>query len=213
MFRKKTPGTFDPRDTKRARALAIEKAVLPKAARMFALADDLQSAVMGVAQYWDDEANDAVHHHLFYSAERDPDWQRHFVSVAAPLLEEDEELLDAWRMAYGFPTLEEEASTIPLERQSIISELVHAREGWNVARLSWDANGWAIPLFAAFCEEGANQDMVPRQAFTPYAVLRREDDEISVDVVGTMVRPWLDGVPPERGANSQLLDWVLGSER
>ena len=87
--------------------------------------------------------------------------------------------------------------------------MVHAAGFWPRAEARWGDNSWAIPLFAAFCEEGAHQDMVPLQAFTPYAVFRR-GDPISVEVVGRALRPWLDGVVPEGASGAaRVLDALV----
>ncbi|VEP16960.1 conserved hypothetical protein [Hyella patelloides LEGE 07179] len=55
-----------------------------------------------------------------------------------------------------------------------------------------------IPAFAAFCKEGSHQCMSTSEAYTPYAILTRTDNSIAVEIVGKMLRPWLDGVRPER---------------
>jgi hypothetical protein len=50
-----------------------------------------------------------------------------------------------------------------------------------------------IPLFAAYCREGATQDDEPRDSFSVYAVFRRTDLGVHTEVVGVQRRPWLDG--------------------
>ncbi len=62
--------------------------------------------------------------------------------------------------------------------------------------IPWDNNYDAIPLFAAFCKEGAHQEMDETEAFTPYAFFRRGPLGVEVEIVGPMLRPWLDGVDP-----------------
>lgn len=39
--------------------------------------------------------------------------------------------------------------------------------------------------------------MSAREAYTPYAILRRRADDIEVEIVGEMLRPQLDGIKPE----------------
>ncbi|MBD3562195.1 hypothetical protein H6S82_25605, partial [Planktothrix sp. FACHB-1355] len=63
--------------------------------------------------------------------------------------------------------------------------------------LYWNDNGIAIPAFAAFCKEGCHQDMEMAERYTPYAILRRNGDEVDIEIVGQMYRPWLDGIKPE----------------
>jgi hypothetical protein len=55
----------------------------------------------------------------------------------------------------------------------------------------------AIPAFAAYCKEGCHQYMNTFEAYTPYAILRRQEYGIEVEVVGKMLRPWLDGIKPD----------------
>ena len=35
------------------------------------------------------------------------------------------------------------------------------------------------------------------EAYSPYAILRRQGEEIEIEVIGEMVRPWLDGIKHE----------------
>jgi hypothetical protein len=61
----------------------------------------------------------------------------------------------------------------------------------------WSDNWGAIPAFAAYCREGAHQCMPIAEAYTPYAVLRRNGDDIAIEIIGQMLRPWLDGIQPQ----------------
>lgn len=54
-----------------------------------------------------------------------------------------------------------------------------------------------IPAFAAFCKEGSHQSMDYAEAYTPYALFTRTDTGINIEIVGKMLRPWLDGIRPE----------------
>ena len=56
-----------------------------------------------------------------------------------------------------------------------------------------------IPAFAAYAPEGAHQSMDYSEAYNPYAILYRKDNDVEVKIVGKMLRPWLDGIRPERG--------------
>jgi len=55
-----------------------------------------------------------------------------------------------------------------------------------------------IAAFGAFCASGANEDMDLNDAYRPYAVARRCDDGVTVDVIGGFVRAPAEllGVPP-----------------
>ncbi len=56
------------------RADAYQKHFLPHAAAVFAEHPSLSSVVLLVAQYWDDEADDAVHESMIYSTRPTPLW-------------------------------------------------------------------------------------------------------------------------------------------
>ncbi len=58
-------------------------------------------------------------------------------------------------------------------------------------------NDNAIPNFAAYFKEGCHQEMDYLEAYSPYAVFRRKEGDIEIEVVGNMLRPWLDGIRPE----------------
>ncbi|MBU8894050.1 hypothetical protein KRR26_00465 [Corallococcus sp. M34] len=127
----------------------------------------LRSAALLVAQYWNDEADDAVHHRLLFSELETPDTDAAFrdqendgVNFATP---PGEERWEAEAQRYVF---------------------------------SWPDNREAIPLFAAFTREDCHQDMTPLESFTPYAIFRRTGTGLAIEVVGQMLRPWLDGVRP-----------------
>ena len=50
----------------------------------------------------------------------------------------------------------------------------------------------ALPALAAFCPVGGDQNRDDN--FTPIAIFRRTPSGIEHAVVGTMLRPWLDGI-------------------
>jgi hypothetical protein len=45
--------------------------------------------------------------------------------------------------------------------------------------------------------EDCHQEMEEGEAYTPYAIMRRQNGDVAVEVVGVMTRPWLDGVVAE----------------
>lgn len=61
---------------------------------------------------------------------------------------------------------------------------------------AWDAEGAAIPLFAAFTKEGCDQHMQLHESYAPFAVFTRSGRSVEPRVIGTMMRPWLDGAAP-----------------
>jgi hypothetical protein len=154
------------------------------------------SVTLLVSQYWNDEADDAVHPHWAASCLYDIDLDAYAVEAygvdGALPASADVELLrvrnvpggtDPWdihaELAYGFTT--DAAGNHQTDRSSAVR---------------WDSNGKMIPLFAAYCTGGAYQDQSLLEAYRPYAVFRRDSDEVTVEVVGIARRPWLDGVPP-----------------
>jgi hypothetical protein len=162
------PKSLTPEETAKLREAWIRDGFVPTVASVFAKYPTLRSATMLVAQYWSDEAEDAVHYALVYSVLDTPD-------------------LDAARAA--------EHDADPVNHPP-------GFEPWDLPYVEvWDDNDESISLFAAFCTEGADQEMPWLEAYTPYAIFRRDGDAVRVEVVGTMIRPWLDGVTP-----TELLD-------
>jgi hypothetical protein len=162
------PKSMTPEETAKLREAWIRDGFVPTVASVFAKYPTLRSATMLVAQYWSDEAEDAVHYALVYSVLDTPD-------------------LDAARAA--------EHDADPVNHPP-------GFEAWDLPYVEvWDDNDESISLFAAFCTEGADQEMPWLEAYTPYAIFRRDGDAVRVEVVGTMIRPWLDGVTP-----TELLD-------
>jgi hypothetical protein len=130
----------------------------------------LQSALLLVAQYWDDEANDAVHCRLVLSTERVPDLTR--TSYAARN-----------------------------ERSGRFEPSKGSRANMSVSAyglIDWDDNGDSIALFAAFTKESCHQNMGPLEAYSPYALFTRNAGGLRAEIVGHKLRPWLDGIHPER---------------
>jgi hypothetical protein len=165
---------------KRAEVLAgVHRAVT----RVMDRHPELQSAAMLVAQYWSDEAEDAVHCDFVFSRLPEPD-------LAA--------FERAWQEGEG----EDAVNLPPGLSHHTLSGLAfgYDREAPPgappVNEYDWDSNDEAIPLFAAFTPEGAHQEMSPVEASATYALFRRGPGGIRADVVGRMLRPWLDGVEP-----------------
>ncbi len=129
----------------------------------------LQSVTLLVAQYWDDEAGDAVQGELIYSELDTPD-------------------LDAIR---ANPDIYFEADPVNLSGRSQWNVVA-----WESSPLrDWGSNDYCIPLFAALCEEGGHQDGDALEFFSPVAVYRRTGPAATaVEFVWEAKRPWLEGV-------------------
>lgn len=138
----------------------------------------LKSAALLVAQYWNDEASDAVHHRLIYSILDTPDLE----AAAKARMDYAEDPVNLPGISDDFGDLIDEVDYIKSDTEPYY----------------WNDNHEAIPAFAAFCKEGCHQEMDGIDAYSPYAILRRQGDDIEIEVVGKMLRPWLDGIKPER---------------
>lgn len=161
----------------------IKNAIMPLVEANFNKNPQLNSATMLVAQYWDDEASDAVHQRLIYSVLDTPNIE------AASIAQKDctEDVINLLNLSSEYGELEDEVCFIDVTE---IEDEDEADSYW------WPDNFHAIPAFAAFCKEDCHQGMDTFEAYTPYAIFRRRDDDIEIEVVGEMLRPWLDGIKP-----------------
>jgi hypothetical protein len=169
------PKQLTPEQAENGRSAFLDDKVIPLVQAAFERIPALHSAMFSVAQFWDDEADDAVHTDLMFSERSTP-------------------YLETWdegdEDSINLPTCATLLRTFVDQHRGLLDE------GEN------DAN---IPLFAAFTQEGVNRDEEKALVFSPYAVLRRTSASIDVQLVGTMHRPWLDGVQPigEGGVHEQ----------
>ncbi|MCO7223023.1 hypothetical protein [Pleionea sp. CnH1-48] len=168
-------------DEEQAQALRneiIEKGVMPYIKAVFERFPKFNSATLLVAQYWDDEADDAVHQEVIFSALNTPNLKSAFETYT----DENMEAKDSINSPEDLPsTVVDWGFDDGLERSL-----------WD----NWCDNGDAITAFAAFCKEGANQWQDIGEAYSPYAVFRRQGKDVEMVVIGEMIRPWLDGVQP-----------------
>jgi len=164
----------DPERANELRRTFLERDVRPAVEKTFARHPELRSASFMLAQYWDDEADDAVHFALIFSILTQPD----IAAASEGYWEED------------LVNLPRGVSHDGLDRETEL-------------RRVWPDNGDAIPAFAAFCEEGSDQEMTIYEAYVPYALFERHGEEVEVRFVGTMLRPWLDGVPPASSSDRE----------
>jgi hypothetical protein len=142
----------------------------------------MSSAAICVAQYWDDEADDAVHAEVIFSRFDTPDVAGALSEGWDPNLPEG----DGQRVVDGHWDL--------LMRRADGSR----RWGWDGGGddWAWDNNGCAISLFASYCNADGDQCAPAVDSFATWAVVRRAPDGLALHVVGDRVRPWLDGVRP-----------------
>jgi hypothetical protein len=132
--------------------------------KFFAREPKWNSVLMCVAQYWNDEANDAVHCELIASTRLTPTW--------AFDIDDDDEGRTPTNAA---PIEDARISTWNLEE--------------SVGNFPIDNNSTAVRPFQALCREGSSQESNYADAYLPAYVFRRDG---SVHFVGEIVRPWLD---------------------
>lgn len=180
----------------------IVASVAQEVAAVFKDFPEVQSAVLMVGQFWADEAIDAVHRAIAYSFAVNPD----FAAYRAEALRLNELLFDQSVDMDAFDD-EYESHDLWLEGRAATERL---GDRWSMDRRfefhdkyvrygDWDSNGSAIPLFSAYCEEGADQELPTGLSHAPYCVFRRGGNGgVEVEIVGVKVRPWLEGVAPQK---------------
>ena len=129
---------------------------------------EIVTVVACVAQYWDDEASDAVHLRLVVSKLTEPDLKRGLDRYG-----------DRNKDHGGDPNLPDGLSQ------------------WDVATWErtqfWQNNGWAVPVAAAWCRDGGSQELPDSANFTEFIRLNWADDHWGTSL-SPKLRPWLDGV-------------------
>jgi uncharacterized protein (TIGR02996 family) len=198
------PGFLSGETPEVQRAQSIDRVLLPLAHAAFKAHPEINSVILAVAQYWNDEADDAVHAEVHYSKRHTPIWPH---ECPGPDRRGDRATLADFCHWCG--------GEIPGHPDN---------PGW----IPWDDNGSAIPAFETYCREGCHQDMSRGEAYLPYAVARRGGE---VEIVGRPVRPWSDrpqvedrappspqlasllaavyAAPHDDGPRSVLADWLL----
>lgn len=167
---------YTPEQAEQLRSQMIEDIVLPYIRSAFENHTTLQSAILLLAQYWADEANDAVHDNYIFSVLETPDLDAAFKAEEREWEDEED-----YHDGVNLPDLPN-----------------HYDLGdYDATNTYWDDNGQAIPAFAAFCKEGAHQEMSTREAYSPYAIFRRDGEDIAIEMIGQKLRPWLEGIRPE----------------
>jgi uncharacterized protein (TIGR02996 family) len=145
--------------------------LLPLVSGYFSTYERLRSALLVVAQYWDDEANDAVHGTLIVSELFEP-----MLEGAGSRESGGDANLPNTRIKREFG--QEWSSEIGL---------------WQT-ETDWDDNGLAIPLWAAFAPEGGSQDYGLEENYAPAVMFYRHGGYEFLP----MCRPHLEGIRPER---------------
>jgi len=181
----------------------------------------IKTVVVKVAQYYDDEAGDAVHFRMYPTVLSEfwtpppekpwtdkkgrvhtpsvPDWYYAHVNEHPEMIKKN---LPFWE--FPQPNSGESQRERIFRYNDSISDMVRRWEerafGWHhwLGKAGWDSNGAMIPLFSAFCAEGG------RDEYKSLAVYRRltegqcTSEDVSFEFIGEMIRPECDGIRPER---------------
>ena len=169
--------------TESLRQKIIDEYVVPIVKNVFEKYPKIRSATFTVAQYWNDNANDEVHNFFLFSVLETPDWEA-FTKA------EQEDRIDSINLP-DFET-NEYFSYFSLQWDAR-NELEKDKDFYR-----WYGMSEEIPAFAAYAPGGAHQSMDYSEAYNPYAILYRKDNDVEVKIVGKMLRPWLDGIKPEK---------------
>jgi uncharacterized protein (TIGR02996 family) len=164
---------MSPGEAEMARRRYVRTHLLPVVSRYFTTYERLQSAMLCAAQYWADEADDAVHGLLIVSELFEP-------TLEGVRGDEDESNADP-----NLPT-----TRIKSKYGEGSSSAV---DFWDA---HWDDNSGAIPLWAAFApEEGSQEYEHFSEVYAPAVMFYRHGGYEFLP----MCRPHLDGVRPEWG--------------
>jgi hypothetical protein len=137
-----------------------------------------RSLTLRCAQYWNDNADDECHLELIGSSERDA----HF-----------HDCHDGG---------DDEIAMVSAVCDWCTSDRLAAGE------LISDSYGALVPAMQAFCREHASQDMSRDEAYRPWAIARFADGVVTTELVGQLIRPWLD-LPTDRAPQLPVDDRVL----
>lgn len=166
---------MSPGEAEMTRRQHVRTQLLPVVLQYFATYERLQSAMLCVAQYWADEADDAVHGQLIVSELLEP-------TLEGVTWDGDESHRD--------PNL----PTTHIKHR--YSEGSSSAVGLYETGARWDDNSGAIPLWAAFApEEGSQEYEHLSEVYAPAVMFYRHGGYEFLP----MCRPHLDGVRPEWG--------------
>jgi hypothetical protein len=180
-------------------------------ARMFMEDHPLvRSVLIKVSQYYNDEAEDAVHFQMYPSvlsmwSEPPPPapfknkrgqtitpTAPNYYHEAVPKVLKENLPFVPWRFEY-----KRDEDDYSLVHARTLFDFVYRWEertfGWNhwLKKAAWYSNADAIPLFAAYCTEEGRSD-----GYVPLCVYRKVNDNVEMEFLGTMYRPEVDGLSP-----------------
>ncbi len=164
---------FSPGQADAARREFVRKHLTPLASQYVRKYEHLRSAHFCVAQYWADEADDAVHAYLIVS------------ELAEPTL--------VGAQSGGDEKSESDPNVPNTRIKQEFGDGGSAVDMYGTG-IPWDDNGGAIPLWAAFAPEGGSQEHEDlSEAYSPAVMFHRHG---GYEIL-PMIRPHLDGILPE----------------
>lgn len=151
----------------------VEEWFLPVARLLLKEYPTIHCVVVSLAQYWNDEANDAVHVSFIPSSVPFEFWEELFSSKNKFYSEDSE----------NFSLPKSDGSTGYVSFYSLSRRAI----GFN-PQLSNDET--FISIFERYCKEGCGQDMRTQESYQPYLIVSRNGDDIKVRDLGDLVRIW-----------------------
>ncbi len=161
----------------------LEEYFRPLIERMFEKEPRLDGVMLCFAQYWNDNAGDAVHHWIVPLVDRSLTLNEAVTLRNAPFT-------FTYKTSLGAETVT--GVTYPPRPEKDAEEELFGRYASGV----W-VNNLYITAFASFTREGSNQEMDWQDAYLPYALFVREPNGIDCRFVGEMLRPHLEDQPSE----------------
>ena len=133
------------------------------AAKIFAANPKLRSVMLGVSQYWADEASDAVHDNVVAS---------------------ERELLPLWPHRCADNVYDDNEATLNVAGE-VCGSCGEDVPGWTEG---WDDNGSAVIAFQPWCHEAGSQESAVFENALPCLVARKRDAEIEIGFIGRIER-------------------------
>jgi len=197
---------YTPEETARLRDKYINDIVLPIVEKKFNRVKEFRTAILFVAQYWHDEARDAVQGAIAYSLMNTPDIEAYMKRLSQSKKSWKEDKIEDEYIEIEVQGECHSFNLEPLFEGRTAANTLLEIYGDRISRIlrgdtdnlgGWNPNLDTIPLFAAFCKEGGNQSSDFSQNFSPLMIFKRQSATpaiIDYDYIGEMKRPWLEGV-------------------
>lgn len=150
-----------------ARAATMTK-IRTYVANVFAARPEFRSILIAVAQYWADEADDAVHAYAVASERETPLWPHRCSRY--------------------------DDNVIPIAGESCeycCDEMEY---------VPFDDNSTAIIGFESYCHEDGSQEESTASNYLPYALARKTDAGITIEIIGNLIRADGELLAPDQRA-------------